>query len=299
MGILSHKIVNTEREVMCMDGTWSVRMPEDMKEKISTIITESGLNAKDFLAQIIQAYELKTSRKPQPVMESDIEELTQLTGRINNIFINLCERVTNLQKQQDEEFNSKLSEKDDMFAVFNNRIKIQEEKLLKYEEEAEGLRKQYEDLGSQYANLNEVYETQKALVLEYREKNDTLTGLLSEYKDYKNIINNLKKELDDEKMLRQSVEFKLDEKDKEITYLKTQIDEMKKSFQDELEHKLDLSHIQKEKEILEIRKECQQNLISVQNECAGKIKELLSLIDGLQRARSKKKGSAKSSSENM
>jgi len=232
-------------------------------------------------------------------MESDIEELTQLTGRINNIFINLCERVTNLQKQQDEEFNSKLSEKDDMFAVFNNRIKIQEEKLLKYEEEAEGLRKQYEDLGSQYANLNEVYETQKALVLEYREKNDTLTGLLSEYKDYKNIINNLKKELDDEKMLRQSVEFKLDEKDKEITYLKTQIDEMKKSFQDELEHKLDLSHIQKEKEILEIRKECQQNLISVQNECAGKIKELLSLIDGLQRARSKKKGSAKSSSENM
>ncbi|NMB95562.1 MAG: hypothetical protein GYA02_02975 [Clostridiaceae bacterium] len=282
-----------------MDGTWSVRMPEDMKEKISTMITESGLNAKDFLVQIIQAYELKTSRKLQPVMESDIEELTQLTGRINNIFINLCERVTNLQKQQDEEFNSKLSEKDDMFAVFNNRIKIQEEKLLKYEEEAEGLRKQYEDLGSQYANLNEVYETQKALVLEYREKNDTLTGLLSKYKDYKNIINNLKKELDDEKMLRQSAEFKLDEKDKEITYLKTQIDEMKKSFQDELEHKLDLSHIQKEKEILEIRKECQQNLISVQNEYAGKIKELLSLIDGLQRARSKKKGSAKSSSENM
>jgi len=35
MGILSHKIVNTEREVMCMDGTWSVRMPEDIRKDIN------------------------------------------------------------------------------------------------------------------------------------------------------------------------------------------------------------------------------------------------------------------------
>lgn len=58
-----------------MDATWSVRMPEEMKEKISVMINESGLNAKDFISQIIQAYELKAARKLQPVMDADIEEL--------------------------------------------------------------------------------------------------------------------------------------------------------------------------------------------------------------------------------
>jgi len=64
-----------------MDATWSVRMPEEMKEKISAMITESGLNAKDFISQIIQTYELKAARKLQPVMDADIEELSLLTSR--------------------------------------------------------------------------------------------------------------------------------------------------------------------------------------------------------------------------
>ena len=58
-----------------MDTTWSVRIPEEMREKISTMITDSGLNSKEFLTQAIQAYELKAARKLQPIMETDIDEL--------------------------------------------------------------------------------------------------------------------------------------------------------------------------------------------------------------------------------
>jgi hypothetical protein len=52
-------------------------------------------------------------------MESDINELSQITGRINNIFINLCEKFTTFQRQKEEEFNFKISEKDSILALLS------------------------------------------------------------------------------------------------------------------------------------------------------------------------------------
>lgn len=272
-----------------MDATWSVRMPEDMKEKISAMITESGLNAKDFISQIIQSYELNAARKLQPVMDADIEELSLLTGRVHNLFINLCERVTSFQQQKEEEFGVKLSEKEGMLAVFNGRIRIQEQKLIQYNENMAVLKKQYEEILQQHTQTVEMCEAHKALVLEYREKNDTLTGLLSEYKEYRHQIETLKQAMEEEKFLRHDIESKLREKDNEIRQLKTLVEETEKTAELQLRQRLESLNTEKEKDILSLQKEHQKRLEMEQQQYADKVKELLDMIEELHKAKSSRK----------
>ena len=87
-----------------MDSTWSVRIPDELKEKITNIVTESGLNTKEFLANIIQSYELKMVGTEKPLFESDIDELRSITGRMNNIYVNILEKMGNFQRAKELEF---------------------------------------------------------------------------------------------------------------------------------------------------------------------------------------------------
>lgn len=280
-----------------MDTTWSVRMPDEMKEKMSDIITESGLNAKEFISQIIQTYELKAARKLQPVMDADIEELSLLTGRVHNLFINLCEKVTSFQQQKEEEFGVKLSEKDGMLVVFNERIRVQEHQLIQYEDKIAALKKQYEDICQQHTQTAEMCEAHKALVLEYREKNDTLTGLLGEYQEFKHQIEILKQAVEEEKALRCDIESKLREKDNEIRQLKTLAEETEKAAVAQLQQRLESLNIEKEKEILVLQKEHQKKLETTHKQYTDKIKELLDMIEALQKEKAFKKPPLKQQSE--
>jgi hypothetical protein len=272
-------------------------MPDEMKEKMSAIITESGLNAKDFISQIMQTYELKAARKLQPVMDADIEELSLLTGRVHNLFINLCERVTSFQQQKEDEFGVKLSEKDGMLVVFNDRFRLQEQKLIQYEEEMATLKKQYEDICQQHTQTAEMCEAHKALVLEYREKNDTLTGLLGEYQEFKHQIGILKQAVEEEKALRCDAESKLREKHDEIRQLKTLAEETGKAAAAQLQQRLESLDIEKEKESLLLQKEHQKKLEITQQQYADKIKELLDMIEVLQKEKTLKRTPLKRQAE--
>lgn len=272
-----------------MDTTWSVRMPDEMKDKMSAIIIDSGLNAKEFISQIIQAYELKAAKKLQPVMDADIEELSLLTGRVHNLFINLCERVTSFQQQKEDEFGIKLSEKDGMLAVFNDRFRHQEQKLIQYEDEMAALKKQYEDICQQHVQTAEMCEAHKALVLEYREKNDTLTGLLGEYQEFKHQTEVLKQAVEEERTLRRDIESKLREKENESRQMQNLVEETEKSAGAQLHQRLESLNIEKEKEILILQKDHQRKLETVQQQYADKIKELLDMIEGLQKEKAFKK----------
>ena len=275
-----------------MDTTWSVRVPEEMKEKISAMITESGLIPKDFMAQIMQLYELNMIKQIQPFMAVDVEELSQLTGRIQHIFVNLCERVTTFQQQREEEFGGKLSEKDSMLSIFNERIQALEGQLSQYEEETGLLKKQYDEICQQYAHAEEICETHKALVLEYREKNDTLTGLLGEYKELKQLSEDLKRSLDEEQKQCLAIRNQLLEKEKETDHLKGLLEDQKASAQSELERRLELAGIAKEKEMLALQKDQQKKLEDIQQQYTEKVRELLEVIGDLQKAKTSKKTSS-------
>jgi predicted DNA-binding protein len=62
--------------IIIMDATWSVRITEELNERLSSLISDSGLNSKDFINQLIQSYELKDAARLQLLSSIYVEELT-------------------------------------------------------------------------------------------------------------------------------------------------------------------------------------------------------------------------------
>jgi len=270
-----------------MDATWSVRIPDEMKEKISGMISDLGLNSKDFLSQVIQGYELKMAKGIQPLMEADINELASITGRINNIYINLCERISNHQKQTDEENSLKLSEKTNEMAIFNFQIKEKDDIILQYYEEKKCLKKEYQDIFAQCTQLNEICNANKALVMEYKDKNNMLSVQVAEYKEYKSMVDEIKNDLYIQKELRQAAEMKLVEAENKVAVSKSKLDEEHTEFNGNLLKEQELSQILKEKEILQVRIEYQKKLELSQETYSIKTRELLSVIEEMQKSSNK------------
>lgn len=279
-------------EGLIMDTTWSVRIPEELKEKLSLLISESGQNSKDFINQLVQLYTLKETGKIHPIINIDIEELTQLTGRINNIFINLFEKISSFQRQREDEYNTQLEEKNEMLAVFSGKIKEQEDRSVGFENETLELKQQYEEIRVQHDRLLEAYEVNKALVSEYKEKNDTLSSLLVEYKEYKTALFSAKAAIDEEKDLRIAVETKLLNAEMEVSAIKKSIEEERIAFEIKLQRQTERLELNNERLILEINKDFQQKMQSEQEMYAAKVKDLLSKIEDIQQSKSGKKSSA-------
>lgn len=279
-----------------MDTTWSVRIPEELKEKLSLLISESGQNSKDFINQLVQLYSLKETARNHPIINMDIEELTQLTGRINSIFINIFERINSFQRKKEEEFNIQLIEKNDMLAIFSGKVKEQEDRIVEFEDETIEVKKQYEEIRMQYDRLLEVCEVNKALVLEYKEKNDTLSGLLVEYKEYRTALLDAKAAAEEEKDLRLAVEAKLLNTEIEVNTLKKSLDEEKLAFGIKLQRETERLEIQNDRLILEMNKEYQQKMQSEQETYALKVRELLCSIEDMQRVKPNRKSRATNAS---
>lgn len=266
-----------------MDSTWSVRIPDEMKEKISGLVSESGLNSKDFLAQIIQVYELKNAKDTQPLLGSDIDELSCITGRINSIFINIGDRITSYLKQKEEESHLKLEEKSQMLELFHKRIKEQDEKILLYQDNINLLEKDNEEIRFKSTQLNEICEANKALLAEYNDKGETLSALHNENKEYKTVVENLKTELSTKKELQQASEVKIHEFESTIATLKNQLQTVESECSETLKKELELLHFNKDKEILHLKTDYQQRMESAHQNYSDKTKELLLLIEDMQK----------------
>lgn len=84
-------------------------------------------------------------------------------------------------------------------------------------------KKQLDEVLLLHANLTDACEANKALVAEYKEKNETLTSLLGEYKECKNMFDTVTQRLEEERSSRQAAELIVSESSKEITQLKSSV----------------------------------------------------------------------------
>lgn len=265
-----------------MDSTWSVRISDDLKEKITNIVTESGLNTKDFLANIIQSYELKIAGTEQTLFEPDIDELRSITGRMNNIYVNILERMGNFQRAKELEFEEKMTKKHEMLMVFNAKIKDLEEHASASQSQSDQLKQSNEELKEHNTRLIEMTETGKALISEYREKNETLTDLLGEYKGYKTTVDALKAAIDKEKEKQSELNITLADALNTIASQKLKLGELQDLHAQEQVRNRELLSIEKEKELLKVRNELQQKMELAQEDYVNKVKELLRIIQDMQ-----------------
>lgn len=266
------------------NAPFSVRMEQEDKQKLLQLIQESGKSNKDFMSVLLNAYELNKTKVEIPEIAEDLKGLEALTKQINNYYVNMGKRIENIQKSKDIEFTKEVE-------IYKNRIEVLKADNDKLNGECEGLQQSYnnsctdnEKLKSQLQQLQESLKDKTLLVEEYKEKNDTLTGLLNEYKQYKIDIEESKKLL--EGLQNKNIELNNSIKDKDsiIEKLNDEVASVKndkeKIVQDlNSKHSADIetikekAEIQKDKAILELKAQYQQELQELQNKYNENIQE--------------------------
>lgn len=178
------------------DTTYSVRIEDKTKEKITKLIESSDFSSKDFMAEMVQIYELNKAKNAIPVLEQDITELQNLTKRINSIYINMGERLLINEKSKEEELNLALSKKESIITTLQEKISELEISKSTLSEDLDLYKEKFEDVKESNKILEdkniedvkkfeEISQSNKALIEEYKNKIETLTGIVEEYKNFK------------------------------------------------------------------------------------------------------------------
>ena len=151
------------------DTTYAVKVNEDVRERLQKLVEDSGQSSKDFFADMVSQFELMNARKQVPVLAADIDELVKLTTRINNIFINVGERVLSMQESQQLGFENEVKEKESLIGLLQKQIETLNHELAQREER----------VASALNDAKEALEVKKAADKLQRE-NERLNDLLAE-----------------------------------------------------------------------------------------------------------------------
>ncbi|MDI3312690.1 MAG: hypothetical protein QJR05_14865 [Thermoanaerobacterium sp.] len=253
-----------------MDTTWGVKMSEELKEKISKLIEQSGLSAKDFMGELVQTYEAKMTRNAVPQIASDIEEVQALTKRLLDIYINVGQKILNLQNTKNEEINKEIAKKNSLIETLQSKIAELEIKNKDINQKLQDYVNHINSLELEVNRVNEVNKSNKALIDEYKAKIDTLSALINEYKGFKEENNNLKTENKNLKDEYTILKNELENKEKALNDFKREIEFLKKQ-----------AIVDKGMALLELDKKYQEELKSIKDEYTNKIEALQEEINDL------------------
>ncbi|WP_409070060.1 hypothetical protein ACFLKB_17710 (plasmid) [Clostridium sp. FAM 1755] len=246
----------------------SYRLKEDTKDKIKQQLDQLGLTQEQYFNKVVSMMELENLKKNN-IFAVNTMELQDLTQRIYNLFIGLCEQGNSFLNNKDAELEEiKNKYKDMLFNKDNSIIQLKNE------------------LQQVYSNLD-VFQKEKE---EY--KNYMLLSDLAEYKQYKIEIEEYKKLLADSQTknidkgnIIKANEFKINELNNTIENLKE-------------DNKQQLENIKKENElniklaIAEVKEDLDNKLSQEQLKHNKNIEEYQNiykaLLEELEKERSKK-----------
>jgi len=278
--------------------TWSVKMTDGLKEKISGSLQESGLTGKEFMEVLLNTYE--QVKKDRPEITPDLDELETLTKRICAIYVNVGERITTLLNDKDNSYKALVAEKTDLARTLQKRITELENSLKDKITIAKELAAEKDKIQEEKINLElrqqkeiqqlaEINQSNKSLIEEYRQKNDTLTGLLAEYETYKNQIQELKKEVNLEKIKRAGAEDKFKKAEDALNKNKEKLFQAEERYKAQIESIIEQQSFEKEKALLEQEKSLRNELQAEREEYNNRIKTLLDEIEARNKALNKPK----------
>lgn len=171
-------------------------MPEELKQKIVATIAQTGLSPQDFMAELVQAYELMKTQEVMPEVQSDIQELQNLTRRINAIFINTVERLRTQQEIMCQELNQKLLEKEAIIKSQEEQTNKLERKIQELEQARAILEEAKQEIEKKLDELQETNSVLKSLIREYETKNASLQEEIKQLNMYREENQTLRSEID-------------------------------------------------------------------------------------------------------
>jgi len=257
------------------DVTFGVKMPEELKNDLNKLIQDSGLVGKDFMQTIMNIYQVEKTKEQLPAIAEDLKELQGITQRINNIYLSLGYRIENITKSQQELSLQELTKKDSIIYNLQSKVDGLESEKDLITESYNNIVNKKSELNVRIEELTNMYTDNKALVEEYKDKNDMLTGMLSDYKKYPEQLETTKSLLADSQTRNVSLESSLKEKESNITRMLEDWENLKSNHKLEIENLKSQSDFNIEKALLNKDKADQDQINKINQENNKKIQELL------------------------
>lgn len=254
--------------------TWGLKLDQDLKEKLQSIIKEEFESSKDFMEQLISLYELNKLKQGENVLADEIDQLESLTRRINDIFINANAKIGNMLQDRDIKSEQQVTLKNKLI----ERLQADIEKLEQEKNYISGINDDLTNSNNEYlqeiATLTKSNTMMEDLLAEYKEKNNTLTSLLAVYKTDREQNKELKDQLQLITQELTETKTKLDLSNKEVINIKALLQTQSNNHQNELQelltkHDDELVTLKKKTEI-----EANMKLLEVQQELQTKTQEL-------------------------
>lgn len=215
----------------------------------------------------------------------EIEEVVGLTNRIRNVLVNLAQRTAFEKEDIRRRSEETLEEKRLIIEQANLEIMDLDKSLKAANEEVERQKLLREEADKYAKQVEESNVSNKALAESYREKNDTLTGLVTEYKSGFEESKKLREELADTKRLVESLNRELAEECGNLESLAKISDERLRQAVEraaaEIERANERKEIEKERELIRLRTELQEQAAAASQQSTGEIKSLYDRIDKL------------------
>lgn len=290
------------------DITYSVRMPEEDRNKLNCLIEEAGLSAKEFMQELIVNYEINKTKEIMPVLEQDLSELQTITRRINNIYVGMGERMNIVIQEKENELQELLTQKDEGIASLEKKLAALEEinavynaDVQKFENELLECREMATEREENYKNTTDkfekIVESNQVLIEEYKDKINVLSGTVEEYKGYKTENQKIKDQLQQSEEKLAAVEKQNLKLNDTLEKLKYEIDELNKKHDERIREIKEKTEFQCEKKILQIEMEHQDQVHRLRQEHNGEVKRLLMEFEKKREASEDKSAKEKGTSQ--
>ncbi|WP_053984958.1 hypothetical protein [Niameybacter massiliensis] len=156
------------------DVTFGVKVPEEMKNELAEMMKNTQLTGKEFMSVLLSAYKLERQKQSESVLVQDIDELQRLLNRIQNMYLNMGERVNLLVEDRVNEVEELLSEKEKEKIALLEKQEMFKETLKKLEEEKEteikALKEEKKNLEAQICGLKKEKEGLEEVVKEQKQQ---------------------------------------------------------------------------------------------------------------------------------
>lgn len=263
----------------------SYRLSQDTKDKIKDQLEDMGLTQQEYFNKVVSLMELENV-KQNDIFAINTIELQELTSRINNLFIGLCEQGNSFLSNKAAELVELKSKYKDMLLNKDDSITQLKEGLQYVYADLSVAQNENEDHKEELLNIKDDYIKQldqleqsindkNVIVEEYKSKNDMLLSDLKEHKQYKEELHEYKKLLANAQGKNIELGNSIKDKDNSISALHKDIESLKQ------EHKLD-----KNSALLDLKLEHQKAIEELNNkhnkaiaDYQDKYKELLDKLE--------------------
>lgn len=276
------------------DLTWSVKMPEELKDKVGKKLLDSGLTGKEFMESLLSSYELQMVKFKRPEIVSDLQELEALSKRLCSIYVNLGEKMTSILTDKENGYKEVLKEKDESIKNQVEKVRLLESSEKELKEKVSNAEREKDILAGEkvklerrtekeITQLKEVNGAHKAVIEEYKEKTDTLKGLVVELKGYKKEVEKLQGELEQERDKRKELQLSFTEAEKNLKMSEDELIRKEEYFKKEIKSLKEQSVYEKDKALLDLEKSLRNEMQVLREEYNGKVRGLLEELEVRQR----------------